>query len=240
MITIIGRHGFIGSALAKRFKRVNSYPTKKTKILFHFGSTVHPPFDQNPDYHMSQIITSFLQLLPFCRDNNIFFVYPSSALTYEKDTTFSKCKKILEMLASCYPNTLGLRIFPVYGGQEKRTVIAKWCREMKKGKRPVVYGDGTQTRSFIHIDDVVDQILKLVKDKKTGIADIGSERVATSFNGIIKIINNYLCRQEDKYIDLNPIYAEQPKNYPEGIDCPNPGKTKVSLKEGIKRICQEI
>jgi nucleoside-diphosphate-sugar epimerase len=75
MITILGRHGFLGSALTKRFRKVNSYPTKETEILFHFASSVHPPFEENPDYHMNEIINSFLYLLPYCKRNNIFFVY---------------------------------------------------------------------------------------------------------------------------------------------------------------------
>jgi len=234
MITIIGRHGFIGSALAKRFKNVSSYPTKDTKILFHFGSTVHPPFEENPDYHMNEIIKSFLYLLPFCRDNNIYFVYPSSALVYEKDTTFTKCKRIMEMLASCYPNTLGLRIFPVYGPKENRTVISQWCRGMKQGKRPVVYGDGTQQRDFVYIEDVIDQINDLAKKRVTGIRDIGSNLVMDSFNNIIDIINSELKT------NLKPKYVKKPKGYSDGIFCLNSGKCKVSLKEGIHRICQEI
>ena len=147
-IAIIGSRGFIGSALKARFTangyEVFSFPTKETKLLFHFGSTVHPPFEENPDYHIQEILSSFMYLLPFCRDNGIRFVYPSSALVYEKNTTFAKCKKIMELYASCYPDTLGVRIFPVYGPGEHRTAISQWCEAMKRGERPVIYGDGTQ------------------------------------------------------------------------------------------------
>lgn len=228
-ITIIGKHGFLGSALAERFGEVDSFPTKKTKILFHFGSPVHPPFEQNPDYHMNEIINSFLYLLPFCRDNNIFFVYPSSALVYEKNTTFTKTKKIMELMASCYPNTLGLRIFPVYGPGENRTVISQWCKQMKNTQRPVVYGDGEQKRDFIYIDDAIDQIMKLVKDQTTGIKDIGSGK-PVSFNEIIKIINGLLD------IHLFPVYVKKPFNYSAGIVCKTPMPVKYSIYDGCKRI----
>ena len=232
---IVGKHGFLGSALAERFTEVTSWPTKDTKILFHFASPVHPQFDENPDYYMSETINSFLYLLPYCRDHGIYFVYPSSALVYEKDTAFAKCKKIMELMASCYPNTLGLRIFPVYGVGEQRTVISKWCRLMKQGQPPSsVYGDGTQERNFIYIDDVIDQILDLVNQRVTGIRDIASGEKGTSFNDIIKMINKEL------HTDFKPEYVPGPKNYPKGIFSKNPGRCKVSLKEGIHRICQEI
>src|ERR1043166_3571118 len=122
-VCILGRHGLIGSELAKRFDTVTSFPTPDTDIVFHFASYTHVAFEENPDYHMKEIIESFLFLLPYCRDHDIKFVFASSALVYEKEKdalAFSKCKKILELLASAYPNTLGLRIFPVYGPGESR------------------------------------------------------------------------------------------------------------------------
>lgn len=232
-IAIIGKNGFIGAALAKRFSslghEVLSFPTKETKILFHFGSPVHPPFEMNPDYHMQEVLSSFMYLLPFCRDNNIYFVYPSSALVYEKDTMFAKCKKIMEMYASCYPKTLGLRIFPVYGPGEHRTAIAQWCEAIKKKQRPVIYGDGTQERDFIYIDDVVDQIMDLVKKEVTGVRDIGAGR-PVSFNHIALTIEKVAGTS------FGPRYIKQPKGYSKGIVCKNPGKINVSLAEGVKRI----
>lgn len=228
---IIGKHGLIGSALAKRLGDVSSFPTKETKVLFHFGSTVHPPFEENPDYHMNEIIGSFLHLLPYCRDNNIYFVYPSSALVYEKDTTFTKTKKIMELMASCYPNTLGLRIFPVYGPGENRTVIAQWCKSMKNNERPIVYGDGTQKRDFVHIDDVVDNIIRLTENKVTGVKDIGNG-IPVEFNSIVKEINKILGK------DLQPIYKYAPKDYSPGIVCKDPIPFKRTIEYGLKTVLE--
>src|SRR4026209_1572324 len=114
--TVIGRAGFIGSALAARLKDVSSIPTPDTRVLYHFASHTHPRFEENPHYEMKLILDSFSQLLPYCHEHGILFVYPSSALVYERDTQFSLFKKTLEHLAACYPTrTIGLRIFPVYG-----------------------------------------------------------------------------------------------------------------------------
>ena len=232
-VCVLGRHGLIGGALEKKLITsghvVSSYPTKETKLLFHFGSTVHPPFEENPDYHIQEILSSFMYLLPFCRDNGIRFVYPSSALVYEKNTVFAKCKKIMELYASCYPDTLGVRIFPVYGPGEHRTAISQWCEAMKRGERPVIYGDGTQERDFIYIDDVVDQITDLVNYEITGIRDVGAGK-PVSFNSIVATINKVLGT------DLKPIYKEAPKGYSKGIVCERPGVIKVSMEEGIRKI----
>jgi nucleoside-diphosphate-sugar epimerase len=240
-ICILGRHGFIGSALEKRLvsigHEVESFPTTKTKMLFHFASPVHPPFEMNPDYHTQEILTSFMYLLPFCRDNNIYFVYPSSALIYEKDTQFAKIKTIMEIMASMYPRTLGLRIFPVYGPGEGRTAIAQWCSEMRKGNRPFVYGDGTQERDFIYIDDVVDGILGYAGltgefgGFQSGIRDIGAGK-PVSFNAIVDTINIILGS------DLKPLYRNSPQNYSKGIVCKNPVPTKFSIYDGCKKLLE--
>lgn len=95
----------------------------------------------------------------------------------------------------------------------------------------MVYGDGTQERDFIYIEDVVDQILHYVKMKKTGIVDIGAGK-PTSFNDIINIINEILGTT------LEPIYKEAPKGYSKGIVCKNPLPT-ISLYEGLRNILLE-
>jgi UDP-glucose 4-epimerase len=54
--------------------------------------------------------------------------------------------------------TIILRYFNVYGpGQSNRYagVITRFVQEALRGKPPVIFGDGNQTRDFIFIDDVV-------------------------------------------------------------------------------------
>lgn len=223
---IIGRHGFIGGALAKRLKDVSSTPTRDTKVIIDMGSPVHPPFEQNPDFYFQTLLQRHLYFLSFGK----YYVYPSSALVYEpREIAFTHFKKAAEELAKAYPNNLGLRIFPVYGPGENRTAIAQWCKAMKAGDRPVVYGDGTQERDFIHIDDVVQAILDAVSLKRTGIMDIGA-RKPTSFNSIVADINKILKT------DLRPVYKPLPNQYSAGIVCQNPVPTKFSMYDGLKTI----
>ncbi len=52
-----------------------------------------------------------------------------------------------------------LRMFNVYGrGQNPLSpysgVIKKFCEAISEGKQPIIYGDGEQTRDFVHVDDV--------------------------------------------------------------------------------------
>jgi UDP-glucose 4-epimerase len=229
---VIGRHGFIGGALAKKLGDVTSYPTKDTKVLFHFGSHTHPVFDKNPEYEMKQVIQSFVDLLPYCAEHGILFVYPSSALVYEKETQFGRFKKTLESLAACYKTiSLGLRIFPTYGPGETHTVISQACARMAKGERPVIYGDGTQERDFIHIDDVVSQIVSLIDSPKwsSRVVDIGAGR-PISFNEIVSLINDALGT------NLEPQYVPIPESYCAGTVCPDPLPAPTTMTMGVRQL----
>jgi nucleoside-diphosphate-sugar epimerase len=193
---------------------------------------VHPVFDQNPEYEMKQQLDSFSQLLPLCGERGILFVYASSALVYEKETQFARFKLTLESLAKCYKTkTLGLRIFPAYGPGENRTVISQWCREMALGLAPKVYGDGSQSRDFIFIDDVVDQIVALTETPRwtSSVVDIGTG-ITTTFNEIVARINEALGA------DIKPQYVQRPFHYAEGVTCPNPMHFRVAVESGIRKI----
>lgn len=235
-VCVIGRHGLIGGALARHYGNVTPFPVPETRIVLNFGSYVHPTFEENPHYLMHKEIEDFSRLLGYCQAHGILLVYPSSALVYERPTQFSQFKKTLEMLAACYETrTLGLRIFPVYGPGEDRTVISKWCREMLRGESPVVYGDGEQSRAFIYIDDVVDQILTLV-DRcgfRSGIFDVGSE-TRVIFNDVVAAINAELCTA------IAPRYVSRPSSYSEGIAAANPLPVKVPLNVGIRNILKSL
>lgn len=229
-VCIIGHRGFIGSALAKRIGSYTTYPTKDTSVIYYFGSKTHMAFEENVDYHLNAVMQDFLHLLPFCKENGIKFVYASSALVYEdKDIAFIKCKKALELLASCYPNTIGLRIFPVYGPGENVTVISQWCKSALTGDFCEVYCKGKQERAFIFIDDVIDQILELT-EKESGVYDVGNKKVV-SFNEVLKTIGKVAKEK------LNVIYLETPDGYSKkATKCKKPLKAKTTLEEGIRKI----
>ncbi len=60
------------------------------------------------------------------------------------------------------PTTI-IRPFTVYGqGGRNDQVIYKWLNQYKAGKKITVYGDGESSRGYVHINDLVSVIKKLV------------------------------------------------------------------------------
>ena len=68
-------------------------------------------------------------------------------------------------------NSVGLRVFNVFepAYQTKDTssmpVIASFIQSLSRGESITIYGDGKQTRDFVHISDVVDAFLKAMEAK---------------------------------------------------------------------------
>src|SRR5262249_13729651 len=70
-----------------------------------------------------------------------------------------------EHYVAVYAKTMGLdgvslRYFNVFGPRQDPSspysgVISKFATVMARGERPVIYGDGTQTRDFTYVDNVV-------------------------------------------------------------------------------------
>jgi UDP-glucose 4-epimerase len=73
---------------------------------------------------------------------------------------------------------ISLRLGNVYGPRQdplgEAGVIAIFCGLLKEGGRPTVFGDGTQTRDYIYVGDVVSAALAAGDAEATGPINIGT------------------------------------------------------------------
>jgi UDP-glucose 4-epimerase len=76
--------------------------------------------------------------------------------------------------------TLALRFGNVYGprqdGDGEAGVVAITCRRLSAGLRPVLYGDGAQTRDFVFVRDVAEACLAALGTDAGGAINIGTGR----------------------------------------------------------------
>ena len=74
--------------------------------------------------------------------------------------------------------TVSLRYGNVYGPRQdplgEAGVIAIFCGRLMAGERPIVFGDGLQTRDYIHVDDVVAANMAAAGSDATGAFNIGT------------------------------------------------------------------
>lgn len=124
--------------------------------------------------------------------------------------------------------TIALRYFNVFGpkqdpNSEYSAVIPKFIKLMKEGKRPTIYGDGTQSRDFTYIANVVEaNILAATADCKTPLVMNCACHGQVTLNALAAELNKLLGT------NIEPIYVE-----------PRPGDIKHSFAE-IKVIENKI
>jgi UDP-glucose 4-epimerase len=144
----------------------------------------------------------------------------------------------------------GLRFFSVYQGYggaeghkgEYANVIAQFADDIAGGRPPKLYGDGTQTRDFTHVSDVVRGTELAADHGLNGVYNLGTGE-AHSFETVVDLIN------EELGTDVDPEYVENP--IPEDVyvhdTCADPAKTRaatgwepeIDFEEGIRRVCAQ-
>jgi UDP-glucose 4-epimerase len=226
-------------------------------LVFQFGSTSSVvDFKKDVALHTTESIASFINALEFCRSRPPDkFVYPSSGTVYgasgksgaasvpSPSNIYGAVKYTHELLAGLYTGEfacVGLRIFMGYGpGEERKGDVASpifhFLSSMMSGNRPLLWGDGSQSRDVIHVNDVVDSILAATKLPRSGptAIDVGSGK-ATSFLAIVRTINEVLGTS------IDPEFRPAPSDYVRST-CAEPstmlhmlGHPIVTLEEGVK------
>ena len=139
-----------------------------------------------------------------------------------------------------------MRFFSVFGPREESkkqyvNMVSQFLWQMRRGEVPVIYGDGEQTRDFIHVHDVVRALRLAMESDYQGVLNVGTGR-ACSFNEVIGMINAELGTDiKQKYVE-NPI-----KNYVRNT-LADTGKcqkalgfqARISLEEGIRGLVSGV
>jgi len=139
-------------------------------------------------------------------------------------------------------NNLGMRFFSIYGYNELHkgkyaNLVSQFLWAMEKGERPILYGDGEQSRDFVWIEDLCKVIEMLMSHCRTDIVNIGSGK-SVSLNELVQTINDVLGTNiEPVYID-NPIkdYIQNTKADTEKLKWIIDYVPNTSLHEGIEKL----
>lgn len=164
---------------------------------------------------------------------------PNSPYAESKLKAEKKCKRYSEKGDL---ETVILRYFNVYGprqgGSEYAGVITKFAERLEKGKSPIIYGDGEQSRDFVYVDDVVRaNLLALEGEEITGDAfNVGSGK-STSINELCRVISEVFGREglEPKYREERPGDIRHSESDLSKARNSLDFSPSVSLRKGIKK-----
>jgi dTDP-glucose 4,6-dehydratase len=97
-------------------------------------------------------------------------------------SVYDEAKRFSEALTMAYHRTYGVnthlvRIFNTYGPRlhpSDGRVISNFMMQALKGEPLTIYGDGSQTRSFCYVDDLIDGIVRLAASEEHLPVNIGN------------------------------------------------------------------
>ncbi len=129
---------------------------------------------------------------------------------------YDEAKRFAEAMTMAYHrvhrlDTRIVRIFNTYGSRMRLTdgrAIPTFIRQAKAGLPLTVYGDGSQTRSFTYISDLVDGIWKLMHAPVNDPVNLGNPREMTLLELAKQILSLSGSRSE---IVFGPLPVDDPK-----------------------------
>lgn len=132
------------------------------------------------------------------------------------------------------------RIFNTYGPKmhpNDGRVISNFIMQALKSEDINIYGDGTQTRSFCFVDDLVDGLIRLMHspDDFTGPVNLGNSREVSILELAEKIIE---LTNSNSQIVYAPLPEDDPKQRQPLIELAKTElnwQPKIELEEGLKR-----
>ena len=236
-------------------------------VVFHLAAlSSRQMLEENPRQGARVNIEGFVNVVEQAMDDGCeTFVYASTSSIYGSqqepcneemdveaatgyDASMMGRERYAEYYSDFHDLTLaGMRFFSVYqgyGGNEEHkgeyaNTIAQFADAIADGESPVLWGDGTQTRDFTHVDDIVRGLELAAENELDGVYNLGVGDPYT-FNEMVGMIN------EELGTDVDPVYEPVPlENYVYHTHA-DAGKFKqatgwepeISFEEGLSRVCE--
>ena len=181
-------------------------------------SRVQPSFE-DPQESFRVNVTGTLKVMEWAKKNEVKVIYAGSSSKHHdpSDSPYAMTKYLGEEVCKLYKKSYNLdveiaRFYNVYGpysilNEKFGNVIGIWVSQAMKNKPLTIVGDGEQRRDFIHVDDLVDGLIKIAKTelKHHDSWEIGS--------GINYSINELFYMFKNKFNVSSINIPDQPGNY---------------------------
>lgn len=183
--------------------------------------------------------TGFLNMLEASRMANVDrFIYAASSSTYGDSKELPKVeerigkplspyavtKYVNELYAGVYADlygmkVIGLRYFNVFGRKQDpegayAAAIPKFIKMMLNGESPIIHGDGSQSRDFTYIDNVIQiNLLAATTNEASAFNQVYNVAFGDSsdLNSLYSLIRKKLADFDPDVLDLEANYGPERK-----------------------------
>ena len=161
-------------------------------------------------------------------------------------SVYDEAKRFAEAISAAYHRQNGVdiriaRIFNTYGPRMRADdgrVVPAFINQALRGEPLTVFGDGSQTRSYCYVSDLVEGILALLSSSETDPVNIGNPREISVLEFAKMIIS---MTESSSAIEYHDLPVDDPK-----VRVPDISRAKsllhwepqVDLEEGLRRTIQ--
>ena len=196
--------------------------------VYHMAAVTSVPQSVNDPLRSNEVnITGTLKVLEAARKCGVRkLIFSSSSAVYGETESLPISEKNLinplspyavtkatgELYCTVYSEiydlpTIALRYFNVFGPKQDpesqyAAVIPIFIDNILKNQRPVIYGDGEQTRDFVNVKQVVDANILAAESNETGSYNIGLGK-STTINYLFEMIKETMKK------DIKPVYENE-------------------------------
>ncbi|WP_117591092.1 NAD-dependent epimerase/dehydratase family protein [Haloprofundus halophilus] len=236
-------------------------------VVFHLAAlSSYAMHEENPRRGARVNVEGFVNTVDQARQDGCdTVVYASTSSIYgsrtepspesmavEARTGYEASKLARERYAEYFHNhyelsLAGMRFFSVYqgfGGAEEHkgryaNTVAQFAHKIANGERPELFGDGSQTRDFTHVDDIVRGLELAADHRLQGTYNLGTGE-SYDFNEMVAMINEVLGT------DVEPEYVENPLDVYVHDTMADASKMReetgweptIGFEEGVRRVCE--
>ncbi|MDC6405691.1 MULTISPECIES: SDR family oxidoreductase [Maribacter] len=214
-------------------------------------------------------VSGFLNMLVAARDAKVKrFVYAASSSTYGDSTNMPKVEDIIgkplspyaitkyvnELYADVFAKTygmetIGLRYFNVFGRRQDpngayAAVIPKFVMQLMQHQSPVINGDGSFSRDFTYIDNVVQMNLRaMIGTKPEAVNTVYNVAYGerTDLKELVGLLKGYLSEYDAEIKNVETVYGPERKgDVPHSLASIDKAKSllgyapKYDIKSGLK------
>ena len=234
-------------------------------VVFHLAAlSSRQMLEENPRQGARVNIEGFVNVVEQARDDGCdTFVYASTSSIYGSqqepcpedmdieastgyDASMLGRERYAEYFADFHDLTLaGMRFFSVYqgyGGNEGHkgefaNTLSQFADQIASGESPVLWGDGSQTRDFTHVSDIVRGLELAADHELDGVYNLGTGDTY-SFNEMVDLINDALGTS------VEPEYEPVPLDNYVFHTCADPSKMHeatgweptVDFEDGVEQV----
>jgi len=230
---------------------------KKCDIVYHFAAEAKPGESVlNPVHTIEINLKGSLNVLEACRELGVPLIYPSSCEIYgdskipikedfpiNPPNPYAASKAAIDRLCYTYYKCYGLdvkilRLFNPYGpNQQLNKIMPTFYFQAIRNKPLTVYGDGSDTRDYVYVEDIVKGLWLAKKLPAGEVINLATGRATTNLEVahlIKKIVDS---RSEIVFVKYPKAFGgirHQVGSY-EKAERLIGWKPQTSLEEGLKK-----